>query len=386
MNSAELRDRLSRGEDTHSQFKRDLTSIDGLAAEITAFANCEGGVIIVGVADDGDVVGISADALRRLNQWVSNATSQKIEPPLFVKTEALLLAGKRILLIHVPQGGHKPYAANRSDYWVKNGADKRRATREELFRLMQSSGALFADEMPSGIGVEHFDMDLFEESYRRYYGEFLDPAEISSGNLLENLRLSTGKELTLAGALLFSKSMATARPQFAIKATHFLEGDGFADKEDITGRLLEQYRGGVEFVKRNLHRTPSVAGDFNAPGELEIPLGALKEILANALIHRDYFVQSSIFVGIYPDRVEVSSPGRLPNGVTIDSMKVGIHIERNPILLSFAAREKDFGYTGRGSGIPRVIRLCRDYGTQVDFVNDVERNQFRVVFGRKQCA
>lgn len=92
-------------------------------------ANSEGGEIFVGVSDAGEIIGVKD--VKRLNQLISNACSQKIEPPLSVITENISHKNDRIVMIRVPRGANKPYAANKSDYWVKVGADKRRASREE---------------------------------------------------------------------------------------------------------------------------------------------------------------------------------------------------------------------------------------------------------------
>lgn len=188
-----------------------------------------------------------------------------------------------------------------------------------------------------------------------------------------------------AGLLLFGKNVAFHKPQFGIKATNYLTEDSFLDKEDIVGKLFEQHRKGIDFILRNLYRS-QVDSDFNLPGQLEIPLFAIKEVVANALAHRDYFINLSVFINIWPDRVEILSPGVLPNTVNIENIKLGIHMERNPILLSFMAKNPNFGYTGRGSGIPRVLRLCKAQGVKVEFVNDTARNCFQVIFYRKQRA
>lgn len=119
-----------------------MDSINALAAEIGAFANSEGGKIIIGVSDNGEVVGI--DNINRLNQMISNAASSKLEPPINVITENVIYNDKLVVILNLPRGENKPYAANRTDYWIKVGADKRRATREELRRLMQASGSVYA--------------------------------------------------------------------------------------------------------------------------------------------------------------------------------------------------------------------------------------------------
>lgn len=377
-----LQERLKAGEDSRHQFKEKFSSIDKLAVEISAFANSQGGKIIIGASDLGEVTGLSQQDINNLNQWISNATSQKIEPPLFVDTETLLLGQLPVLIINVPRGSHKPYCVNKSDYWVKNGADKRRATREELFRLMQSSSRLFADEMPVAVSIEHFDFLYFTKFYQTAFGEELSDLTIPREALLENLKLLQDKQLTLAGLLLFGKNVALHKPQFGIKGTVYLSKDKFRDKEDIGGNLFEQYKQGVDFILRNLHRAQRQGQNFNAPGELEIPVVAIKEAVANALAHRDYFINSSVFINIFADKVEITSPGVLPNTVTVENIKMGIHLERNPILLSLMAKDPDFGYTGRGSGIPRILRLCKDKDVQVTFTNDTIRNLFQVVFSR----
>ncbi len=382
MEPSEIIKLLQKGEDSFRQFKTKFMSIDNLAVEISAFANGGGGRILVGVNDDGESTGLNKEEIQKYNQWISNSTSQKIEPPIFVQTEVVEVDNKLVLIISVPQGTSKPYSVSKNQFWVKNGSDKRRATRDELFRLMQSSSSLFADEMKTEIATKHFDFLYFLEFYKQVYGE--DPRDLSIERnvLLENLKLIRDDYLTLAGALLFGKNIESLKPQFGIKATCYISEDEYRDKEDIGGNLFKQYRKGTDFILRNLHRVQN-SRDFNSPGELEIPAAAIKEAVANALAHRDYFYNTAIFINIYADRVEVVSPGNLPNTVSIESIKLGIHMERNPILLSFMAKNPEMGYTGRGSGIPRMIRLSKSYGVLLELINDEKREQFRVVFGRK---
>ncbi len=375
-----LKESLKKGEDSSRQFKENLNSIDKLTVEIAAFANTNGGDIYIGVDDNGVVKGLSSDDIKRLNQWISSATSQKIEPPIFVQTEIVICDEKKLMIIMVPRGDNKPYSVNKSEFWVKNGADKRRASRDELFRLLQSSSRLFADEMGTDVTMDGFDFFYFSEFYQMVYGETLD--DINKSQLLKNLKLAKNQHLTLAGLLLFGKQVESIKPQFGIKGTCYLNEDDFLDKEDIGGKLPEQQKKGVDFILRHLKRKQN-NGNFNSPGELEIPLPAIKEAIANAIVHRDYFINSSIFINIFANRVEIASAGLLPNTLTIENIKLGIHIERNPIILSFMAKFSETGYTGRGSGIPRMLRLCREKAVPLQLINDTERNQFKVIFFRK---
>ncbi|MGD9155043.1 MAG: ATP-binding protein, partial [Bacillota bacterium] len=143
MNSRELLDRIRLGEDSQTQFKEKFTSPDALAAEIVAFANTKGGRILVGVTDWGELQGLTGNEIAALNQMISNVCSQKIDPNIAVTTENVACEDRVVVLITVPLGPNKFYMANGSDVWVKVGADKRRAKREELQRLLQESARLY---------------------------------------------------------------------------------------------------------------------------------------------------------------------------------------------------------------------------------------------------
>jgi ATP-dependent DNA helicase RecG len=374
----DLRLLCERGEDSQHQFKVELNSLDQLAVEISAFANTNGGQLWIGIADSGRIVGLSSDQIRCYNQWISNAASQKIEPALLVTTELLTIEGKHIMCLQVLQGKQKPYFVNGSEVWVKNGADKRRAKREELRQLMQASHGLYADELSCGIDQAHLDKEYFSQSYRRYFGEFLDVSDIPQAQLLKNLKL-IGEEhkLTLAGMLLFGKDTATLLPQYGLKMTVYGEGeDNIVDKLDARGRLLDIHAQALAFCQKVV---PNLKiKDVNDPSQKVVPEAVFNELLANALVHRDYFVSGQIQGTFRPDSFELSSPGCLPNSLEVCSIQYGVHVERNPILLSFLEREPHFGYTGRGSGIPRVQRLMKDLGVRIEFENDTVTKRFIV--------
>jgi ATP-dependent DNA helicase RecG len=119
---------------------------------------------------------------------------------------------------------------------------------------------------------------------------------------------------------------------------------------------------------------------------LEIPEEAFAETIANAIVHRNYYISAPIQIYLFDNRLEIHSPGNLPNTITEENIKFGVHVERNPTILSFLEKDKEFSYTGRGSGIPRVIRLCDKAGIKVDLIDDKLKQVFSVVFFRKQRA
>ena len=156
MTLSELQAQVALGEDSRRQFKQDMQSPDALAAEMAAFANSEGGVIFLGVADDGSLPGLSLADVSRLNQMISNVAAQHVRSPLTVQTENVDLEnGRLVIALTVPRGIDKPYFDRNGVIWLKSAADKRRVnSKEELRRLFQSADQFHADELPTKAGIE----------------------------------------------------------------------------------------------------------------------------------------------------------------------------------------------------------------------------------------
>jgi predicted HTH transcriptional regulator len=133
----------------------------------------------------------------------------------------------------------------------------------------------------------------------------------------------------------------------------------------------------LSFITRNLKKIQKEDG-FNSQSELEIPTETIKELLVNALIHRDYFILSSIKIFIFDNRIEIVSPGKLPNTLTIDNIKIGTSIPRNPILFTNARYVLPF--VGVGSGIPRALENSPD----LDLTNDIDRELFIATIKRPE--
>ncbi len=119
MDTLELLELIEKGEDSQTQFKERFESIDALAAEICAVSNSNGGTILAGVSDDGEIMGLTKEDIQKLNQWVSNACSQKIDPQVNVTTQNIKYMDKIVIVINIPMGTNKPYMANGKDIWVK---------------------------------------------------------------------------------------------------------------------------------------------------------------------------------------------------------------------------------------------------------------------------
>jgi len=220
MNEAELLQILVRGEDSRHQFKRDETSASSIAAELAAFANSGGGLLLLGVEDNGEVAGLDAASVRRLNQLISNAASQNVRPPVHPITENIQTAQGIVIAVTVSNGLSKPYLDNRGRIWVKSGSDKRHVTaREEIQRLFQHSGLIYADVIPvERTSAADIDEKAFHDYFNRRYGQLPDQPLPQT---LQNIGLGDGQELNLGGLLLFSKNPQRYRPAFMVKAVTF---------------------------------------------------------------------------------------------------------------------------------------------------------------------
>ena len=176
MNDSNIIDILSRGEDSRHQFKRDASNADSIAAELVAMANSGGGKLFFGVSDDGGITGLDAEALRRLNQLISNAASQHVRPPLHPLTSNLQTDQGLVLVVTLPDGLNKPYMDLQGRVWVKSGADKRHVTsREEMQRMFQRSGLLQADQIPvRKASVADIDDRAFGDYFEQRYAQNLN--------------------------------------------------------------------------------------------------------------------------------------------------------------------------------------------------------------------
>jgi len=249
---------LAQGEDSEHQFKKNIANPDSLAAEMVAFSNGNGGRILVGVDDDGLMVGLTKEDIRRLNQLISNVASQNVRPAINPTTQNILTESGLILVIDISAGINKPYQDNNDVFWVKNGADKRKATsREEIQRLFQSSGLLHADESPAnGMTIADLDMDYFRDFFMRRYGESLDSQHLSLDQTIQNMNLGRNGVLNITGALLFGNNPAVRLPVFIVKAGCFpgnsIATENYHDSRDIKGKISDIFQQTISFILANL--------------------------------------------------------------------------------------------------------------------------------------
>jgi ATP-dependent DNA helicase RecG len=381
MEISELLEIVARNEDSKRQFKANVTNETSLAQEMVAFSNSGGGEIFIGVSDDGTFAGLERKDIGKLNSLISNAASQQVRPPINPQTENIWTSDGLVIRIAILDGISKPYMDKDGAIWVKSGSDKRKATsREEIQRLYQSAGLIHGDEIPvSGMTVSDLDSDYFKTFFEKHFGKTLEQHDVAIQDVLRNMNLMKDNFLNISGALLFAKNPVFKLPAFIVKAIAFsgaeIHETNYLDSRDITGKLADIFQQSRSFTLANI-RHIQVDQNVNSLGEPEIPQIALEELIVNALIHRDYFVLAPVKILIFCNRIEIVSPGHLPNNLTIENIFNGNSNMRNPILASFATRI--LPYRGLGSGIIRALKAY----PHIKFEDDRSGNLFRVTISR----
>jgi predicted HTH transcriptional regulator len=385
MTGQELLEIINGGESSKVQFKERLPHQDSLAHELIAFSNSKGGIIIIGVNDKtGTIKGLSFSEIQQINQHLVNIASQKVYPPVYITTETVTVNDNRLIVVNVEEGLSKPYKDSNGIIYIKNGSDKRKVTsNDELARLLREGGSLYAEEiLVNGSSTKDIDLSQFGCFLNRKYNKKLEDLEsenLSIDQILENLNLAKNGVFFLNGLLLFSKKRHFYYPQFSVQCVSVdgsIIGNTFSDNENILeGPLSEVFNGAMGFIGRNMKKIPETKG-FNSPTKWEIPQEVFEELLVNALVHRDYLISSTVKIYIFSDRVEIVNPGRLPNSLTIENIKNGISILRNPVLLSTI--QYILPYKGLGTGIRRSYSLYPD----IIMENNIDENQFKVIILR----
>ena len=372
----EIRRQMRLGEDSHWEFKEiefagAVPKSPGradLADELAAFANTDGGVMLCGVTDSGDVQGMSREQMDALERLLVEVCTDMITPPIRpVVLRRETDKGAPFLLVEVPQGHAQHDSPGGSYYRV--GSSKRRMTSDGRLRLAQQRGQarfLWFDKQP----VPETGFGSLDESLWKPLLSTVGAADPESA--LERMGLLTSDEngitrATVAGVLLCCPSPEEWLPNACIIATYYRgndRGSNQIDAQTITGPLNRQITEAVAFAVRNMR-----VGAYKNPARTDLPQyseAALFEAIVNAVVHRDYSIHGSrIRLSMFADRVEINSPGGLPNNLTIDSMDVR-QSTRNEALASIFGRipvgdvrgsgDRQFFMERRGDGVPTIFR------------------------------
>ena len=378
-------DQLRAGEDGRAEFKevrfgnRGVVSpnTEELAGELVAFANAEGVVVFLGVDDSGAVRGIPPARIDAVEHWVLNVATHNCDPPIRPILRKALLPGdggddRRVLMAEVPRGLYV-HRTSGGRYYARLGSTKRDLTPPELVRLFQQRGRGYVfDEQP--VLAAAVD-DLNRHRLEAFFGR---SPTIPWLDLLRNTRVTYRDEdgvdrPTVAGLLVFGTEPADFLPSGSIEAACYrgtrLSSDDLIHAERLAGPVSDQIDAGIGFVARFMQAPPGQrpSGDDGAPYDgAPYDLDVVDEAVVNAAAHRDYAISGSkIRLFLFADRLELYSPGKLPNTLTLDDMPYRT-FTRNQLLVSFLSRIRS-RRTGqvflesRGEGVRKILEAGETY-------------------------
>ena len=372
----EMVDKNYFGESKNIEFKREIPSNhEKFLKDIIAFSNCTGGKVIIGIEDETNKVhGIGDVSPFKLSDsistMISDACTPQIEPDITVGT----IEEKTILIIDIAPGKFRPYhlksrGKEASTYIRINGTSRP----AELYKLkeLELEGRNISYDTMQDIGNK-YDPDKTKKLCEKMKQIAMDSC--SDEMQKENIKSLTVEKLldfgvlckvgndlcpTHAFNLLTDNTERNARIKCAVfKGT---TRDIFIDKKQFDGPIYEQVEDAYQFVLRHINLGAKIEGIYRQD-IYELPGSAVREMIANAVVHRSYLDAGEIQVSIYDDRVEVASPGMLYGGLDFETAKRGTSKCRN------AAIAEAFQYMhiveSWGTGIPRIISKCELYGLQ----------------------
>lgn len=407
MTTEEILKQIRLGEVTKVQFKERILDRYDIGCEMAAMSNGHGGMLVVGVKDKtGAINPLSYIEVQETTNMLSNIATENVAPSILIDIDTVAVDGGSIVVAHIKEGTNKPYHDSKGIVWVKNGADKRRVTDNAILAEMMTECGSFAPDEAVVRDATLADLDAntiklflsnrFAKALERkgLIGDALREASldtvcsaIAQGHdaekLLRNLRfIRPDGKMTVAAMLLFGKYTQRWLPVMTAKCICFVGnsvgGTVFRDKvndSDMEGNLLHQFETIMNFFTRNLHNI-QVGEEFNSMGKLEIPYKSLLEFTVNALVHRSLNIKSPIRIFIFDNRVEIHSPGSLPNGLQVEDITNGTSMPRNNFLFNNAIYL--LPYTGAGSGMQRAL----EDGLKAEFVNNESTHEFVITIKR----
>ena len=400
----ELAELIRNGENSGVEFKRDDVRPESMAKEVAALLNLEGGHILLGVEDNATVTGLTRDP-KQAEEWVMTLCRDHVQPAIIPYWETVPWGeSKTVGIITLPADSpDKPYKAKRGAAWltfVRIGTTSRDATREQEARLYQASHLMRYDIKPvSGTTPESLDHRRIENYFKDILRQ--DTPTSTDQDAWIKILLNTdilvedhGKVMTtVGGLLLFGNRPNRYLPHAGITVTAYPGNEkdyATLDEEVIRGPLVSVFskRGravekgvidrAVDFVSRNMGTTAWLERGRRRRKKT-YPEEAIRESIVNAVAHRDYTITvTDIELSLYSDRLEVISPGRLPNTVTVEKMKQGYRAARNELLKDIL---RDYGYIEhRGMGVRnRIIMAMQAHnGTEPDLIETEDRFTVRL--------
>ncbi len=353
---------IEQGESKTIEFKEKMPNNSSIAKTVIAFSNTSGGKLIIGIRDDKEIVGILDENIFALQDKIISLIVDSCHPNILPEIYTVNVEGKLLLVIEIFRGNLLPYyfkSKGKIDgTYVRIGSSNRLTDEKMLAELQRQRVHRGFDE------EENFEFALSSLDLDSIYSEFEKIGKHCDIDKLKNLKLVNN----LNSQLLPTNALIIALGEFvnvSIKCARFKGStmESFIDKKEFSGNLFTIIERSIEFLQNHLNLNAHIVG-LQRVEKYEIPLLALREIILNAIIHRDYTRNSDIKIAIYDDLVEIVSVGGLVNGLTIEDINSGRSELRNRVLANLF---KELGYIESwGSGIQKVRKLCDEHNIRFE--------------------
>ncbi|AEC51943.1 hypothetical protein PNA2_1027 [Pyrococcus sp. NA2] len=348
----DVKDLIKKGESETIEFKRKLN--DSVYKTLSAFANTDGGILLLGVSNDGKVFGFSGD-LDSLARSIRH--NLRINPSIKVEE----IGGKKVVIIDVSKS---PVPISfKGRYYKRVGAQTVEMGWEDLQRFFLQKSGITWDSLPSSATLE----DLDEETIRKFVHMARNRLPYINENedvesILDKLGLLEDGKITNAALLLFGKEPQRYYIQAKVRIGRFKDPITIIDDKEIGGNLFTQVEEVMKVIMSHIGVRYEFEGELRRKEIWDYPLDALREAIINALIHRDYTDPSNVQIKIFDDSIWIWNPGELPPGIVIEDLKKETHPSklRNPKIAQV------FYYAGLierwGTGTFKIVRLCLENG------------------------
>ena len=327
-------------ESSFLEFKQEMPKNDQVIKTIIGFCNRHGGKIIIGVDNDRTIVGISDDDIEGMMESLDRTIYESTAPPILPLVYTRTIGDKTVLCIEVSKGMNKPYYRRseglENGVYIRVGRHTLRANADLSEELKWQSRGITFDALPTYQASIETDLDKtkIQDFFQKRKGR---PKVKVTPELLEAYELNIrehGKVYpTTAGILLFGTNPQQYFSEGIIICTHYagIDGREALATKDCTGTLFEQYQEATAFILSRLYRSFTIKG-FERQEILEVPEVALREVLLNMLVHRNYHIKSPAKISIYDNRIEFFSPGDFPGPLDAHNLLEGMSFLRNPAI------------------------------------------------------
>ena len=367
---------LPKSENNNTEFKRSFN--EDVIETLVAFANAKGGTVYVGVTDAGTVKGITIGK-ETVQNWI-NEVKNKTAPQLIPDVELIDIDSYTVAKIFVPEYPIKPVATRGRYYKRVASANHLMSINEianEHLKTLNTSWDFYIDP-------NHTMNDISDEKVskllRKINQQTQNEITLSNNDFLNKMEILRDEKITFGAYLLFAKDYCLLSD---VQVGRFKSDITIIDSISLNTDLFQEVEDIIAFIKKHLMVAYIITGEPQRTERFDYPLDAIREIVINMIVHRDYRESSASIIKIFDDRIEFYNPGKLYGGITINDLLTGDYTSKSRNKL-IAKIFKEAGLIERyGSGIMRVRHICKEFGIVEPIFQEISNGFMVILFNEK---